>query len=138
MRLFHTVLSRSGPVLLTVLLATVLVLPTDAVAATGSGTRPLRGLALDAVTIPELQERMRAGVLTAVELTQAYLDRIAAVNDEVGAVLRVNPLALEEAADSIPSAPRRAHAVRWRASRSCSRTTWTPRRRRRRPGPARC
>lgn len=100
MRLFHTVLSRSGRVLLTALLAAVLVLPTDAVAAADSGTRPLRGLALDAVTIPELQERMRAGVLTAVELTHAYLDRIAAVNDEVRAVLRVNPFALEEAAHS--------------------------------------
>jgi amidase len=100
MPLLHTVLSRSLRQLLTALLATVLVLPTDAVAAMGSGTLPLSGLALDAVTIPELQERMRAGVLTAVELTQAYLDRIAAVNDEVGAVLRVNPHALEEAADS--------------------------------------
>jgi amidase len=78
----------------------LLVLPTDAVAATASGTLPLSGLALDTVTIPELQERMRAGVLTAVELTQAYLDRIAAVNDEVAGVLRVSPHALEEAAHS--------------------------------------
>jgi amidase len=100
MPLFHTVLSRSRRLLLTALLATALVFPTDAVAATGSGTLPLNGLALDAITIPELQERMRAGELTAVELTQAYLDRIAAVNDEVGAVLRVNPHALEEAAHS--------------------------------------
>jgi amidase len=100
MRLFQTVLSRSGWLLLTALLATALVFPAGAAASTGSGTLALRGLALDAVTIPELQERMRAGLLTAVELTQAYLDRIAAVNDEVGAVLRVNPHALDEAAHS--------------------------------------
>ena len=100
MRFVHIVLSRIGQLLLAVLLATVLVLPTSPVATAGSGTLPLRGLALDAVTIPELQERMQAGTLTAVELMQAYLDRIAAVNDQVGAVLSVNPHALEEAAHS--------------------------------------
>ena len=100
MRFVHIVLSRIGQLPLAVLLATVLVLPTSPVATAGSGTLPLRGLALDAVTIPELQERMQAGTLTAVELMQAYLDRIGAVNDQVGAVLSVNPHALEEAAHS--------------------------------------
>jgi amidase len=99
MRFVHTFLSR-GQLLLAALLATVLVLLSGLVAAAGSGTLPLRGLALDTVTIPELQERMQAGALTAVELMQAYLDRIAAVNDEVGAVLSINPHALEEAAHS--------------------------------------
>jgi amidase len=66
----------------------------------GPGTLPLRGLDLDAVTIPELQERMDDGSLTAVELMRAYLDRIAAVDDELGAVLSVNPHALDEAAAS--------------------------------------
>ena len=100
MRLVQTVLSRTGWPLLTALLAIVLVLPAGAVASADSGTLPLRGVALDAVTIPELQERMRTGLLTAVELTQAYLDRIAAVNNKVGAVLSVNPHALDEAAHS--------------------------------------
>jgi amidase len=66
----------------------------------GSGTLPLRDLDLDALTIPDLQELMEAGELTAVELTQAYLDRIAALNDDLGAVLSVNPHALDDAAAS--------------------------------------
>lgn len=68
--------------------------------AAGSGTLPIRGLDLDASTIPELQERMDAGELTAVQLTGAYLARIAAVNDDLGAVLSLNPEALRDAADS--------------------------------------
>jgi amidase len=68
--------------------------------AAGSGTLPLRGLDLDALTIPQLQDRMDAGKLTAVELTQAYLDRIKALNDDLGAVLSVNPSALGDAAAS--------------------------------------
>lgn len=68
--------------------------------AAGSGTLPIRGLDLDASTIPELQARMDAGELTAVQLTGAYLARIAAVNDDLGAVLSVNPDALRDAADS--------------------------------------
>ena len=47
------------------------------------GILALHGMDLDAVTIPKLQERMQAGGSTAVELMQAYLDRIATVNDEV-------------------------------------------------------
>jgi amidase len=66
----------------------------------GPGTLPLRGLDLDALTIPELQQRMDAGDLTAVELTRAYLDRIAALDDDLGAVLSVNPAALDDAAAS--------------------------------------
>jgi amidase len=66
----------------------------------GSGTLPLRGLDLDALTIPELQMQMDAGELTSVELTAAYLDRIEALNDDLGAVLSVNPDALEDAAAS--------------------------------------
>ncbi len=64
------------------------------------GTLPIRGLDLDAITIPELQERMDDGDLTAVQLTRAYLERIDEVNDDVGAVLAVNPGALDEAAAS--------------------------------------
>ena len=68
--------------------------------AAGSGTLPLRDLDLDALTIPDLQERMEAGELSSVDLTGAYLDRIAAVNDDLGAVLSVNPGALDDAAAS--------------------------------------
>ena len=100
MRFVRIVRSRIGHLLLAVLLATVLVHPTSPVAAAAPGTLALGGLSLDAVTIPELQERMQAGALTAVDLMQAYLDRIAELNDEVGAVLSVNRHALEEAAHS--------------------------------------
>jgi amidase len=66
----------------------------------GSGTLPLRDLDLDALTIPDLQEQMDAGDLTSVDLTGAYLDRIEALNDDLGAVLSVNPDALDDAAAS--------------------------------------
>ncbi len=52
---------------------------------------------LDALTIPDLQSMMDDGELTAVQLTQAYLDRIAEHDDEVGAVLTLNPDALAAA-----------------------------------------
>ncbi|WP_249523136.1 amidase [Modestobacter marinus] len=68
--------------------------------APGSGTLPIRGLDLNALTIPELQARMDDGSLTAVQLTTAYLARIAAVNDDLGAVLSINPEALRDAAAS--------------------------------------
>ncbi|HEV7871479.1 MAG TPA: amidase [Modestobacter sp.] len=68
--------------------------------AAGSGSLPLRGLDLDALTIPELQQRMDGGQLTSVDLTRAYLGRIDALNDDLGAVLSVNPDALDDAAAS--------------------------------------
>ncbi|WP_091560075.1 amidase family protein [Klenkia taihuensis] len=52
---------------------------------------------LDALTIPDLQSMMDDGDLTAVQLTQAYLDRVAEHDDEVGAVLTLNPDALADA-----------------------------------------
>ncbi|MDP9461628.1 MAG: hypothetical protein M3Q22_15730, partial [Actinomycetota bacterium] len=60
---------------LTAALACALLVPAGAVSAVpagraadpaGSGTLPMRDLDLDAATIPELQERMDAGDLTAV------------------------------------------------------------------------
>ena len=77
--------------------------------AAGSGSLPLRGLDLDALTIPDLQQRMDDGALSSVDLTQAYLDRIAALNDDLGAVLSVNPDALEDARAS-DEARQRRHA----------------------------
>ncbi|WP_031085478.1 amidase family protein, partial [Streptomyces sp. NRRL WC-3549] len=58
------------------------------------------GVDLDTVTIPELQARMKRGVLTSSALTRAYLQRIRAVDPTIGAVLRTSPSALRQAADS--------------------------------------
>ncbi|WP_369138523.1 amidase [Modestobacter versicolor] len=68
--------------------------------AAGSGTLPLRDLDLDALTIPELQDRMDDGRLSSAALTEAYLARIAALDGELGAVLSVSPDAREDAAAS--------------------------------------
>ena len=46
-------------------------------------------------TIPQLQSLLASGHLTSVELTQGYLDRIAALNPLVHAVIETNPHALE-------------------------------------------
>jgi amidase len=78
-----------------VVAAALLVPPNTASAAPSVGVPDL-----DALTIPELQQRMDAGDLTSVELTAAYLDRIEALDDDLGAVLSVNPDALDDAAAS--------------------------------------
>ena len=80
--------------------------------------------ALDAgeASIAQLQQRITAGTLTSRQLTQAYLDRIAAIDDagpRLNAVIETNPAALQEA-----DAPASC-AARCTASRSCSRTTST-------------
>jgi len=51
-------------------------------------------------TVAELRHAMSAGALTATALTQRYLDRIAAVNPALGAVIAVTPDALDQAAAS--------------------------------------
>ncbi len=66
-------------------------------AAAGRPGSPLDPLDLDALTIPALQQMMDSGDLTAVQLTQAYLDRITEYDDSVGAVLTLNPHALADA-----------------------------------------
>ena len=56
---------------------------------------------LESLTVAGAQELMDAGTLTSVELTQAYLDRIAALNSRgpgLNAVRILNPDALPEAA----------------------------------------
>jgi amidase len=108
---------------LTAVVAVALLVPAGAVSAApsdgapagvpdgaDSGALPLRGLDLDALTIPELQQRMDDGALTAVELTQVYLDRIDDLDDDLGAVLSVNPDALDDAAAS--DRERQRHAAR--------------------------
>lgn len=63
--------------------------------------------------VADLQARMQAGELDSRRLTQAYLDRIAAVDKagpQLNAVIEVNPDALKEAA--LRDVERRANAVR--------------------------
>ena len=55
---------------------------------------------LDALTIPEIQDRIESRALSSFELTLSYLARIRDVDDELNAVITVNPLALLEAAAS--------------------------------------
>jgi amidase len=62
--------------------------------------RTVAGIDLDAATIPDLQEAMRAGRLTSAALTRAYLDRIDALEPHLGAVIAVAEDATAHAADS--------------------------------------
>ncbi|MCW2576625.1 MAG: putative secreted amidase [Modestobacter sp.] len=88
-------------VALTAAVAAALLVPASTASAGPSGgSQPLRGLDLDALTIPELQQQMDDGQLTSVDLTSAYLSRIDALDDDLGAVLSVNPDALDDAAAS--------------------------------------
>jgi aspartyl-tRNA(Asn)/glutamyl-tRNA(Gln) amidotransferase subunit A len=54
--------------------------------------------ALNTLTAAELAGRLAAGEVSSVEVTQAHLDRIAAVDEEVHAFLHLNEKALETAA----------------------------------------
>ncbi|GAA4834059.1 amidase family protein [Saccharopolyspora rosea] len=58
------------------------------------------GIDLDSATIPQLQDRMARGQLSATALTGAYLRRIRDVDPRVHAVLRTDPTALAQAAAS--------------------------------------
>ena len=53
---------------------------------------------LEASTV-DIQKAMASGELTAVELTQMYLDRIEAYDDQINSIITVNPHALEIAAE---------------------------------------
>ncbi|GLW88659.1 amidase [Actinokineospora globicatena] len=55
------------------------------------------GFDLDRATIPQLQRLMDRGALSAVRLTQAYLDRIKTVDKKVNAVLKVDETAIAQA-----------------------------------------
>ena len=52
------------------------------------------GFDLDSATIPDLQQRMDHGRLSSVQLTNAYLRRIRAVDDKIHSVLFLNQRAL--------------------------------------------
>jgi amidase len=68
----------------------------------GGGGGGLTGLAAEVaeLSLAELEQRLASGTLTARALTQAYLDRIAALDDAgptLNAVIEVNPDALRDA-----------------------------------------
>jgi Asp-tRNA(Asn)/Glu-tRNA(Gln) amidotransferase A subunit family amidase len=58
-------------------------------------------LDLERLTVPELQRKLAAGEVTSVQVTRAYINRIAAVNARgpgINAVRLINPSALQDAA----------------------------------------
>ena len=65
-------------------------------------TTEIPGASIDIASssVAELRQAMTEGGLTATALTQRYLDRIAAVNPVLGAVVAVTPDALDQAAAS--------------------------------------
>lgn len=76
--------------------------PRSPIAATRTTAQPAdpAAFAYAEVPIAELQRRMQSGELSARALTQAYLDRIAAIDDAgptLNAVIETNPRALAEA-----------------------------------------
>ncbi|MFG1874238.1 amidase family protein [Sphaerisporangium sp. NPDC049003] len=84
----------------TALLALSLTVTLTPAAATAKDHRP-RVLDLETLTGAQAEAMMAKGQLTSVELTQAYLDRIAALNKRgpgLNAVTQINPDALKQAA----------------------------------------
>src|SRR5436189_3537408 len=75
----------------------------------GLPSRPQQAITLEETTIAQLQDGMKAGRLTARGVTQAYLDRIAALDRQgptLRAVLETNPDALT-IADALDAERRR-------------------------------
>ena len=78
----------------------------------GLPSNPQQAFALEETTIAQLQDGMKAGRLTARGITQAYLDRIAALDRQgptLRAVLETNPeaLTIADALDGIEELRRR-------------------------------
>ncbi len=72
--------------------------PIDLVAASAAAFSPAEEFPWAEATIDQLQHAMAAGQVTAVELTQAYLDRIATIDrsgPKLNSVIELNPDALE-------------------------------------------
>lgn len=74
---------------------------TSSAGGSAAAVRPvLRGIDLEAATIPDLQRAMDRRKLSSVQLTQFYLHRIRALNPRLHAVITTNPDALRIAAAS--------------------------------------
>jgi len=93
-----------SPVRRTLVLATLLALMlgvAGTAAPVGFAASPtsttVRGIDVDATTIPQLQALMDAHKLTSVQLTQFYLQRIRKLNPMLHAVITVSPSALADA-----------------------------------------
>lgn len=87
--------------------------PTASTAAAPTAKPAAPAFAFEEANIADLQAKMAAGTLTSHALTQAYLDRIAAIDragPALNAVIELNPKALEEA-DAL-DAERKAGKVR--------------------------
>jgi len=81
------------------LLALLLVLQGCAEPGGGAGSAKLPGNPVDrTLSVAELQSAMAAGELSAVQLVEHYLQRIATVDAELGSVIEINPDALAIAA----------------------------------------
>ena len=50
---------------------------------------------LEEMTVTELQTAMQSGKMSAVEITQKYLDRIASVDKRINSIIEINPDALK-------------------------------------------
>jgi len=94
----------SSPVRRSLVLATLMALllgVSGLSASIGLAAKPsptaVRGIDVDAATIPELQAAMDAHKLTSQQLTRFYLRRIAALNPMLNAVITVSPTALRDA-----------------------------------------
>jgi len=87
--------------LLTLAMATTITVTVSPAGANAAPATPsandMTGAQLDAATIPDLQFRMATGRLTSVQLTEAYLDRIHAVDPKIHSVLFLDPTALSQA-----------------------------------------
>jgi amidase len=94
----------SSPVRRSLILATLmaLVLGVSGLTATiglarSATSTTVRGIDVDAATIPELQAAMDSHRLTSVQLTTFYLQRIRNLNPKLNAVITVSPTALRDA-----------------------------------------
>ena len=83
-------------VLLTLLMSIAMVSPAVVLGRAPTSTT-VRGVNVDATTIPELQELMDDHKLTSVQLTQFYLHRIKKLNPALHAVITTSPTALADA-----------------------------------------
>ena len=77
-------------------------------------------------TIADLQHLMVSGERSAAEITDAHLARIAALDDDLGSVVEVNPDARAIAAALDDERRSGTSADRCTGFRSCSRRTSTP------------